>query len=96
MQRGESPTLIARILGVCRTSFYRWLAMAQQVPVALAAKPHPGPKPRLSNEQIRELEGLLLQGASVSAHNFCNEFGACLSNHCRIFWFVQVHSMGWA
>ena len=32
--------------------------------------------------------------ASVSAHNSCNEFGACLSNHCRIFWLVQVHSMG--
>src|SRR5512147_190990 len=26
---------------------------------------------------------------SVSAHNSCNEFGACLSNHCRIFWFVR-------
>ena len=34
--------------------------------------------------------------ASVSAHKTCNEFGACLANHCRIFWFVQVHSMGWA
>jgi len=28
MQRGEAPTVIARILGVCRTSLYRWLAMA--------------------------------------------------------------------
>ena len=34
--------------------------------------------------------------ASTSAHNSCNEFRECLSNHCRIFWFVQVHSIGWA
>jgi transposase len=71
MQRGESPTVIARILGVCRTSLYRWLAIAQQAPMALAAKPHPGPKPRLNDEQIRDLEGLLLQGAK--AHGWHNE-----------------------
>jgi transposase len=71
MQRGESPTVIARILGVCRTSLYRWLAMAQQAPRALAAKPHPGPQPRLSDQQIRDLEGLLLQGAK--AHGWHNE-----------------------
>jgi transposase len=71
MQRGESPTVIARILGVCRTSLYRWLALAQRVPAALAAKPHPDPKLRLSNEQIRDLEGLLLQGAK--AHGWHNE-----------------------
>ncbi len=71
MQRGESPTVIARILGVCRTSLYRWLALAQQTSMALAAKPHPGPKPRLSDQQIRELEGLLLQGAK--AHGWHNE-----------------------
>ena len=71
MQRGESPTVIARILGVCRTSLYRWLKMAQQAPEALAARPHPGPRPRLTDEPIRELEGLLLQGAK--AHGWHNE-----------------------
>ena len=71
MQHGESPTVIARILGVCRTSLYRWLKLAQQAPDALAAKPHPGPKSRLTDEQIRELEGLLLQGAK--AHGYHNE-----------------------
>ncbi len=71
MQRGESPSVIARILGVCRTSLYRWLAMAKQAPEALAAKPHPGPRPRLTDEQIRELEGLLRQGAK--AHGWHNQ-----------------------
>jgi transposase len=71
MQRGESPTVIARILGVCRTSLYRWLGMAEDSPEALAARPHPGPTPRLSGEQLRELEGLLLQGAR--AHGWPND-----------------------
>jgi transposase len=39
--------------------------------MALAAKPHPCPKPRLSDDQIRDLEGLLLQGAK--AHGWHNE-----------------------
>jgi transposase len=71
MQRGESPTAIARILGACRTSLYRWLAMAKKSPEALAAKPHPGPRPRLSAEQLRELEALLLKGAR--AHGWHND-----------------------
>jgi transposase len=71
MRRGESPTAIARILGVCRTSLYRWLAKAGQSPEALAAKPHPGPRPRLTAEQIRDLERLLLQGAR--AHGWHND-----------------------
>jgi transposase len=69
MRQGESPTLIARILGVCRTSLYRWRAMALGSPEGLAAKPH-HPKLRLTAEQLRELEGLLLQGAT--AHGWPN------------------------
>jgi transposase len=64
MNKGESPTVIARILGVCRTSLYRWKKMAQANPQGLAAKPHPGPKERLTAEQLGELETLLLQGAT--------------------------------
>src|SRR3954452_4624231 len=71
MQRGESPTVIARVLGVCRTSLYRWLGMAKTSPEALAAKPHPGPAPRLTDPQLKELEGLLLKGAK--AHGWHND-----------------------
>jgi transposase len=70
VQQGESPTLIARILGVGRTSLYRWLALAEQSSDALAAKPHPGPVPRLSGAQLQELERLLLEGARTHGwHN---------------------------
>jgi transposase len=65
MQHGESPTVIARILGVCRTSLYRWIGMAKTSPEALAAKPHTGPKPRLSAAHLQELEALLLNGAKA-------------------------------
>jgi transposase len=71
MQPGESPTVIARILGVRRTSLYRWLGMAKESPEGLAAKPHPGPRPRLTVEQLQELERPLLQGAK--AHGWHND-----------------------
>ncbi len=76
MQNGESPTVIARILGVCRTSLYRWLGRAKESPEALAATPHPGPTPRLSDEQLQELERLLLQGAK--AHGWHNDLWSAL------------------
>ena len=45
--------------------------MAQESPEALNAKPHAGPKPRLTDEQIKELEGLLREGAR--AHGWHND-----------------------
>src|SRR5512142_1834663 len=62
VKQGEKPALVARILGVGRSSIYTWLKLDRQAPEALAAKAHPGPKPRLTDEQIEELEGLLLKG----------------------------------
>jgi transposase len=71
LRQGESPTTVARILGVARPSLYRWQKLADQVPAGLAAKPHPGPTPRLTDDQLRELEGLLEQGAK--AHGWPNQ-----------------------
>jgi transposase len=85
MLRGESPTAIARILGVCRTSLYRWLAMAKGSPDALSARPQPGPKPGLSDEQIQELEGLLAKGAK--AHGWPNS----LWNAHRVAEMIRRH-----
>ena len=70
LNQGESPTVIARILGVRRSSLYRWKKMAQASPEGLASKHHPGPKPRLTAEQTKELETLLRQGAT--AHGWPN------------------------
>jgi transposase len=62
VEQGESPTVVAHILGVRTTSLHRWRRMAQQ-PQGLDAKPIPGRPRRLSDDQLRKLERLLHQGA---------------------------------
>jgi transposase len=69
-EQAESPTTIARILGVERTSIHRWLRMAHARPDGLAAKPAPR-RSRLTDDQLRQLEALLLQGAR--AHGWPNQ-----------------------
>jgi transposase len=71
LDQGESPSNIARILGVARPSLYRWRQAARSGPDGLAAKPHPGPTPQLSDDQLERLENLLLDGAT--AHGWPNE-----------------------
>jgi len=62
VEQGESPTVVARILGVRPASIHRWRRMAQK-PHGLDARPLPGPTPRLTNYHLRKLERLLRQGA---------------------------------
>src|SRR5262249_1908136 len=70
VEQGESPDDVARFLGCARSSVYTWVKLAKQSLGELAAKPHPGPAPRLDDAQINELGGLLLQGAR--AHGWHN------------------------
>jgi transposase len=63
VEQGESPDDVAYFLGCGRSSVYTWVKLARRAPEELAAKPHPGPKPRLSAAQLQELEALLLKGA---------------------------------
>src|SRR3954469_6875182 len=62
VEGGESPSTVARILGVHETSVHRWRRLAR-TEAGLGAKPHQGPTPRLSDGQLARLEQLLLQGA---------------------------------
>src|SRR5436309_3367466 len=71
LEQGESPEDLARILGVRRNSVYRWHSQARRGPDGLAARPHPGPTPRLSDAQLTHLEDLLLLGAT--AHGWPND-----------------------
>src|SRR4051812_37083311 len=63
LKEGQSPSAIARVLGIHAGSVRRWRRMANNSPDGLKAKPHPGPKHGLSDEQLRKLEALLLEGA---------------------------------
>src|SRR4051812_36914232 len=71
VQQGESPGDVAHFLGCGRSSVYTWLKLGRQDPQQLAAKPHPGPTPRLSDAQQKRLEALLLKGAK--AHGWRTE-----------------------
>jgi transposase len=85
MDQGESPPDIARILGVHRNSLYRWHSQARPGLDGLAAKPHPGPTPRLRDDQLERLEDLLLDGAT--AHGWHND----LWTAARVAVLVQRH-----
>src|SRR3954466_2243309 len=71
VKQGEHPAEVARFLGCGRSSVYTWVKLDRDAAEKLAAKPHTGPKPRLSDEQVKELEGLLLKGAK--AHGWHND-----------------------
>lgn len=73
LARGESPTVIAGVLGVAVGSVHRWRRDAGR-PGGLAAVPHPGPEPRLTDAQLRRLEKMLLKGAKQ--HGWHNELWA--------------------
>lgn len=62
VEQGESPAVVARILGVHITSIHRWRRMAR-TPHGLDPKPIPGRPRRLSDYHLHKLERLLLQGA---------------------------------
>jgi len=62
VDHGESPSTVARILGVHETSVHRWRRLARH-PHGLDAKPIPGPTPGLSDYHLHKLERFLLQGA---------------------------------
>jgi transposase len=81
---GESPSVVARILGVTRSSLRRWRRRARQLN-GLAARPALGPKPRLTGEQLARLEALLDQGAV--AHGWPNHLWTCK----RVAALIQRH-----
>jgi transposase len=70
VHHGERRATVARILGVHPKSLARWLRLARQ-PHGLDAKPQSGPRPGLSDDQLRQLQELLAQGAQ--AHGWHNQ-----------------------
>src|SRR3982751_3875089 len=71
VEQGESPDDVARFLGCGRSAVYTWVKLAKESVGRLAAKPHAGPEPRLSDAQLEEGGALLLQGAK--AHGWRTE-----------------------
>jgi len=84
LERGESPTTIARVLGVHVTSVHRWRRMARS-PGGLAPIEQTGPIPGLDDSQLQRLEALLLQGAKH--HGWHNQ----LWTAARVAVLIQRH-----
>ena len=75
VRQGESPTVVARILGVASSSVHRWRRMARRRG-GLHAKSVPGRPRRMSDQQLRQLRTLLRQGAV--AHGWCSQWWTAL------------------
>lgn len=84
VRQGESPTVVAWVLGVTPTSVHRWRRLAQRRG-GLRAKPTPGRPRRMSDKQLRELRTLLRQGAV--AHGWSNQLWTAL----RVALLIERH-----
>jgi transposase len=72
LREGHGPTAVARMVGVAHGSVVRWRQACEAAgDEALAAKPHNGPRPKLSNKQCLRLQRLLLDGPT--RHGYANE-----------------------
>jgi transposase len=60
---GESPDDLAHFLGCGRSSVYTWGKLAKESFEKIAARPHAGPRPRLDDARLRQLEGHRKEGA---------------------------------
>jgi transposase len=93
VKNGEHVDDVARILGCGRSSIYTWLKLDREAPDELDARPHPGPTPLLTDQQIGELEALLLQGAR--AHGYHNDLWSAsrvaevIANHFGVSYHVE-------
>lgn len=73
---GEDPQDVAEIVGVSLSSAKRWKkAVLEGGLEALAAKPHPGPAPKLTEAQRQELAEILLKGPVAAGYH--NDLWTC-------------------
>lgn len=106
LEAGLRPGQVARRLGVSPGAVSRWKKISQQKGrEGLKAKPHPGPRPKLTVRQHRRLEQLLLQGPL--AHGYMTNgwtlkrIAEVIERHFDVgydpsgVWHL-LHSLGWS
>jgi transposase len=106
LEAGHGPSEVARRLGVSPAAVSRWKKVVQQAGrEGLKAKPHPGPRPKLTVRQRQKLESLLLKGPL--AHGYMTDLwtlkriAEVIEKHFGSsydpsgVWHV-LHSIGWS
>lgn len=69
LKEGKGIREVARLVGASPSSVERWKeAMKQGGLKALQAKPHPGPRPRLSSRQKQKLVKILKKGPQAAGY----------------------------
>ena len=72
LKGGQRAKDIAHMLGLTPGAISQWKKLYQRDgPAALKAKPHPGPKPKLTAQHRQKLARLLLKGPSK--HGYATE-----------------------
>jgi len=103
---GKGVREVARLTGASPGAVSRWKQAVEQGGLeALKAKPHPGRPPRMTVEQKKELERILLRGARAAgfstdlwtlervAEVIKREFG--VAYHPGHVWYI-LRGMGWS
>ena len=70
LSQGKTASEVSELVGANLSSVKRWKAAWKKGGVeAIAAKPHPGRKPRLTTAQKRNLERILLRGPRAAGYS---------------------------
>jgi transposase len=106
LQEGKGVREVSRLTGAAPSSVCRWKQDLEQGGLeALRAKPHPGRTPKLTAEQKKGLEDILLKGAEAAgfstdlwtlervAQVIVREFG--VTYHPGHVWYILT-GMGWS
>lgn len=106
VQEGQSQAQVARALGVGSGTVTRWWqAYQRKGDDGLAAKRHPGPKPKLSAYQRKLLQKRLLKGAKANGYSTdlwtCPRIAEVTLRHYGVRYHVDhipkvMASLGWS
>jgi transposase len=67
LDSGKTQSQIAEELGVTASAVSKWVSARRQGGKdALKAKPHPGPKPKLTKHQVNKLLKMLIEGSTAN------------------------------
>lgn len=106
LSQGKSRSEVAELVGASLSSVKRWKAAWKKGGVeAIAAKPHPGRKPKLTNAQKRQLERMLLRGPRAAGFSgglwTCSQVAEAIRRRFGVIYHVDhvpriLQSLGWS